>query len=96
MTHNKNHPTYHSKVSQLILIIISLYIYILTSAPTIGVGGIFFDNQFGSFDDMLEFQRRCAHAFIPAYLPLVTKHMGKPFNERQSYWQSLRSVIRVI
>jgi coproporphyrinogen III oxidase len=66
-----------------------------------GVGGLFFDHlrpetaspDGGDTFDMaaLEaFWRRAAEAFVPAYLPIVTRRCGLPFDEALRHWQLVR------
>lgn len=56
-----------------------------------GVGGIFFDDLHDRpAERLLAFQRDCAAAFVPAYLPLVERRAEAPFTEAERRWQQLR------
>eukprot|EP00274_Cyanoptyche_gloeocystis_P001455 CAMPEP_0196657552 /NCGR_PEP_ID=MMETSP1086-20130531/24129_1 /TAXON_ID=77921 /ORGANISM="Cyanoptyche gloeocystis , Strain SAG4.97" /LENGTH=344 /DNA_ID=CAMNT_0041990733 /DNA_START=249 /DNA_END=1283 /DNA_ORIENTATION=- len=56
-----------------------------------GLGGIFFDDQNDRpREDLIAFQRSCAEAILPAYLPLVAKRKDMPYTEEQKMWQQLR------
>ncbi len=56
-----------------------------------GVGGIFFDD-FNAlpFDDCFAMMRAVGDAFLPAYLPILERRRGLPFNDAQRHWQALR------
>lgn len=56
-----------------------------------GVGGIFFDDLHDRDPlALLSFVEDCAGAFVPSYLPLVSRRMGEPFTPAQKRWQGLR------
>lgn len=67
------------------------YFYIKHRGETRGVGGIFFDYlHHTSQENIFNFVKECGQAFIPAYLPIVKKHLSTPFTPKQRYWQELR------
>jgi len=56
-----------------------------------GVGGIFFDDLRDREPAALfAFVADCAAAFVPAYVPLLERHLGRPWSEREGRWQGLR------
>ena len=56
-----------------------------------GVGGIFFDDLHDRApEDLLAFVTDCATAFLPAYLPILEKRRGLPFEAHHKEWQQLR------
>lgn len=56
-----------------------------------GVGGIFFDDLHGEDRERdFAFVRDCAGAFVPAYVPIVERHAGAPFEARHTRFQQLR------
>ena len=67
------------------------YSFIKHRNETRGVGGIFFDD-FDSKDpnEILKIVEALFDAFIPAYLPLVEKHMNDDFTPEQKQWQQIR------
>lgn len=67
------------------------YFFIKHRNETRGVGGIFFDD-FDSKDpnEILKIVEALFDAFIPAYLPLVEKHMNDDFTPEQKQWQQIR------
>jgi coproporphyrinogen III oxidase len=67
------------------------YFYIAHRGECRGVGGIFFDNLNDRRPEaLLAFVTHCAQAFVPAYLPLVTRRKDMPYNDRHKQWQQLR------
>jgi coproporphyrinogen III oxidase len=57
-----------------------------------GLGGIFFDDLAGDAEDTFAFARTCGEAFVPAYVPIVSRRLGMPFGEQEKRWQGLRRV----
>jgi len=55
-----------------------------------GIGGIFFDYLSEDLDKVFDFVRSCGDAFTDAYVPIVERSKGKPFDERQKKFQLLR------
>ncbi|CAN3355904.1 oxygen-dependent coproporphyrinogen-III oxidase [Diutina catenulata] len=67
------------------------YFFIKHRNETRGIGGIFFDD-FDSkpADEILHIIESCFDAFVPAYVPLVERHMNDEFTEEQKKWQQIR------
>jgi coproporphyrinogen III oxidase len=67
------------------------YFYIAHRGERRGVGGIFFDHL-NDRDPatLLAFVTRCAHAFGPAYLPVVARRKDMPYTEAHRHWQQVR------
>ncbi len=61
---------------------------------TRGIGGLFFDylrvDDSHSVDTLLNFSRDAGGAFIDAYIPILNKRKGMPYNDQHRYWQELR------
>ncbi|MFT6400049.1 MAG: coproporphyrinogen III oxidase [Bradymonadia bacterium] len=55
-----------------------------------GIGGTFFDHLSEEPEKTLEFIRTSCAGFIQAYLPIVEKHIDKPYSEAEKNWQELR------
>lgn len=62
-----------------------------------GLGGIFFDDMNDvdpanptSADDLYELASNCLEAVIPAYAPIIKKHMNDDFTQKQKEWQLMR------
>jgi coproporphyrinogen III oxidase len=57
-----------------------------------GVGGIFFDyfDGHGEFEKAFAFVRDAADAFLPAYLPIVTRRRDDPYTPEQRAFQEYR------
>ena len=55
-----------------------------------GVGGIFFEDTGRELEAEFAFVQECARAFLPAYLPIVTRRKGLPFSEAQRAWALVR------
>ncbi len=56
-----------------------------------GVGGLFFDdfNELG-FDDSFALMRAIGDSYTEAYAPIVKKHAGRPYTEKQKDFQLYR------
>ena len=56
-----------------------------------GIGGIFFDNltELG-LEGGFAFVSDCAHAFVPAYRPIVERRKDAPYTDDHKRWQQLR------
>ncbi|MCH5683512.1 oxygen-dependent coproporphyrinogen oxidase [Niabella sp. W65] len=59
-----------------------------------GIGGIFYDHQKADdhkdVDFWINFGKACGDAFIPAYLPIVSKRKNIVFEAPHKYWQEIR------
>ena len=56
-----------------------------------GIGGLFFDDfNSGSFDECFDFMKSVGNHFSEAYLPIVRKRMGTPYNENEKDFQLYR------
>lgn len=58
-----------------------------------GIGGIFFDDLDESEKDqeqLFAFIQSGLNAFLPSYVPIVTKRKDMPFNEKEKLWQQIR------
>ncbi|KAI9844518.1 MAG: Coproporphyrinogen-III oxidase [Thelocarpon superellum] len=58
-----------------------------------GVGGIFFDDLDAEEKDqenLFAFVQDCLHAFLPSYMPIITRRKDLPFTPREKEWQQLR------
>jgi len=67
------------------------YFYLEHRKEPRGIGGLFFDdlNEAG-FDREFEFVRSVGDHYLPAYLPILQRRVGLPWNERERDFQSLR------
>ncbi len=69
------------------------YFYIKHRGESRGIGGIFFDYLGGTLrerEETFAFVQDAAHAFLPAYVPIVEKHRAEAFSEEEKRWQLLR------
>lgn len=59
-----------------------------------GIGGIFYDHQKADgnkdVDFWINFGKACGKAFVPAYLPIVSKRKNNKFEPAHKYWQEIR------
>lgn len=59
-----------------------------------GIGGVFYDHLRPTDDahaeELKRFQHANGNAFLPAYLPIVSKRKNLPFGERETNWQEIR------
>ena len=55
-----------------------------------GVGGLFFDDLTGDFDDCFAYQRAVGDGFLDAYLPIVARRRDTPYGEREREFQLYR------
>ncbi len=55
-----------------------------------GVGGVFFDYLEGELERTFEFVRAAGDAFLDAYLPIVRRRLGDPYDEAQKEFQEYR------
>ncbi|KAG9023727.1 Coproporphyrinogen-III oxidase [Tulasnella sp. JGI-2019a] len=82
------------------------YFHIPHRTEARGLGGIFFDDltslphprlsspanalKPSTPDEIFQFIRNCGDAFVPSYLPILTRRMDLPFTEENRRWQLLR------
>ena len=70
------------------------YFYIKHREETRGIGGIVFDYLSGSTvrerEELFTFVQDAAHAFLPAYVPIVEKHRSEAYTDQEKHWQLLR------
>ena len=69
------------------------YFHIPHRQESRGVGGIFFDDldyQEKDQEELFSFVKNCLEAFLPSYVPIITKRKGMPFTEREKEWQQVR------
>jgi coproporphyrinogen III oxidase len=81
------------------------YFYIPHRSESRGIGGIFFDDLSQDVDhkripsevsrprsseDIFKFIQNLGNAFIPSYLPILSRRMTMPGSEHQRRWQLLR------
>ena len=57
---------------------------------TRGVGGLFFDDLGGDFDDSFGYLRAVGDGFLDAYLPIVERRKDTPYGERERQFQLYR------
>ena len=67
------------------------YFFLKHRAEPRGVGGVFFDdfNESG-FERSFEMLRAVGDAFLPAYLPILQRHVDDPYGERERDFQAYR------
>ena len=67
------------------------YFHIPHRGETRGVGGIFFDNlNEGNPEDLFGFVEAAAKAFVPSYVPIVSRRKDLSFTDDQKRWQQIR------
>jgi coproporphyrinogen III oxidase len=66
------------------------YFFLKHRGEARGLGGIFFDNLGGDFENLFAFIRDCGDAFLDAYLPIVERHKQDTWGEREKLWQLQR------
>lgn len=79
------------------------YFYIPHRKETRGVGGIFFDDlnegrharlpdtlKLGTQDDIFKLIQSLGNAFVPSYIPILSRRARTPYTEHQRRWQLLR------
>jgi coproporphyrinogen III oxidase len=66
------------------------YFYLPHRAEPRGVGGIFFDNLEGNFDELFSFVQDCGDHFLDAYLPIAQRRQGEHYTEDQRVFQEFR------
>ncbi|KAK7037512.1 Coproporphyrinogen-III oxidase [Paramarasmius palmivorus] len=79
------------------------YFYIPHRKETRGVGGIFFDDlnegkharlpeevKLGTQDDIFKLIQSLGNAFVPSYIPILSRRARLPYTDHQRRWQLLR------
>ena len=66
------------------------YFFIKHRNESRGVGGIFFDQLRGDGDTNLVFVKDVGESFLPAYVPIIQRHVGEEWGERERTWQLVR------
>jgi coproporphyrinogen III oxidase len=66
------------------------YFYLRHRGETRGVGGVFFDYLSEDLPRTHRFWRDIGAAFLPAYLPIVTRRQDLPYGERERQFQLYR------
>ncbi|CAE7420287.1 CPX [Symbiodinium microadriaticum] len=67
------------------------YFVIAHRGETRGVGGIFYDDLNDRDPQLLvDFAEDALAGVIPAYAPIIAKHMDDPFTDREKNWQLIR------
>ena len=66
------------------------YFFLKHRGETRGVGGIFFDNLAGDFENTFRFWSDVAGSFAAAYVPIVERRKGDAFGERERRFQLQR------
>ena len=65
------------------------YFFLPARSEHRGTGGIFFDDLPASAES-LAFVKGVANAWVPSWLPIVTKHCNSEYTQQQRQWQLLR------
>ena len=55
-----------------------------------GVGGLFFDDLSGNFEDCFAYQRAVGDGFLDAYLPIIARRRDTRYGEREREFQLYR------
>jgi coproporphyrinogen III oxidase len=67
------------------------YFYLKHRNETRGVGGLFFDDlNTGGFDRCFALTRSIGEAYVPAYVPILSKRKDTPYSERERDFQIYR------
>lgn len=66
------------------------YFYLKHRNEQRGIGGLFFDDLNGNFDDCFAFMQRVGDSYIKAYCPIVKKRKDTAFGEHQRQFQLYR------
>jgi coproporphyrinogen III oxidase len=66
------------------------YFLIVHRGERRGVGGLFFDYLRGDRGALFAFVKDVAASFLPAYLPILERRMGMPYQPAHRDWQLLR------
>ena len=66
------------------------YFFLKHRDETRGVGGLFFDDLHGDFDDCFGYMRAVGDGFLDAFLPIVEHRKDTPYGERERQFQLYR------
>ena len=66
------------------------YFFLKHRDETRGVGGLFFDDLHGDFDNDFAYLQAVGDGFLDAYLPIVERRKNMPFGERERQFQLYR------
>lgn len=66
------------------------YFFLKHRNETRGVGGLFFDDMSGDFDNEFGYMRAVGDGFLDAYLPLIERRRDTPYGERERQFQLYR------
>ena len=66
------------------------YFYLPHRQEARGIGGIFYDYMRQHPEEAFAFTTDAGRSFLPAYLPIVDRHAGRTFSERERVFQKMR------
>jgi len=66
------------------------YFFLRHRNETRGVGGLFFDDLHGSFEQDFAYLQAVGQGFLDAYLPIVERRKDMPYGEREREFQQYR------
>ena len=66
------------------------YFFLKHRDETRGVGGLFFDDMSGDYDNEFGYMRAVGDGFLQAYLPIVERRKGMEYGERERQFQLYR------
>ena len=66
------------------------YFYLIHRNEQRGIGGLFFDDLNGDFDNCFDFMKSVGSHFTEAYIPIAKKRMNTSFSEKEKDFQLYR------
>jgi coproporphyrinogen III oxidase len=66
------------------------YFYLIHRNEQRGIGGLFFDDLNGDFDNCFDFMKSVGSHFTEAYIPITKKRMNTTFSEKEKDFQLYR------
>ncbi|MGY0561663.1 oxygen-dependent coproporphyrinogen oxidase [Luteimonas sp. A277] len=66
------------------------YFHLKHRDETRGVGGLFFDDMSGDFDNEFGYMQAVGDGFLDAYLPIIERRKDTPYGERERQFQLYR------
>ena len=66
------------------------YFYLKHRHEPRGIGGLFFDDLTGNFDECFNFIQSVGNSFLTGYLPIVKKRQNTSFTQANKDWQAYR------